>query len=81
MGGYGHAMGGRDSHSRLRAWRRALAVVCAFLVWTPIVTVGVARAAVTPALAGPLHTTGTDRVIYDRNNRPVRLLGFNWEDL
>ena len=65
----------------MRAWRRALAIGCALLIWTPVATVEVARAAVTPALAGPLHTTGTDSAIYDRNNRPVRLLGFNWEDL
>ena len=27
--------------------------------------------------AGPLHT-GTDGVIYDATNQPVRLVGFNW---
>lgn len=37
-----------------------------------------AAQAETPALATPLHTTGTDSVIYDRNNQPVRLVGFNW---
>jgi aryl-phospho-beta-D-glucosidase BglC (GH1 family) len=30
------------------------------------------------AVLGPLHTTGTDSVIYDAANQPVRLVGFNW---
>ncbi len=30
------------------------------------------------ATTGPLHTTGTDSLIYDSTNTPVRLVGFNW---
>ncbi len=37
-----------------------------------------AAAATGPALAAPLRTNGTDSRIYDVNNTPVRLVGFNW---
>ena len=65
---------------RIRGIVRTATVVAAMVV---AVVPGVTRsdtasAAVTPVLAGPLHTTGTDSVIYDAANRPVRLLGFNW---
>ena len=51
--------------------RRVVAAACVVIVWTTVAAVGVAQAETVPALAAPLHTTGTDRVVYDRNNRPV----------
>jgi aryl-phospho-beta-D-glucosidase BglC (GH1 family) len=65
---------------RTRRIHRATAIVAAAVVALApaVVGTGTASAAVTPALAGPLHTTGTDSVIYDAANTPVRLVGFNW---
>ncbi len=51
----------------------ATAVVVAGVAVEP--SVPVARAETT---TGPLHTTGTDGIIYDAANQPVRLVGFNW---
>jgi hypothetical protein len=31
-----------------------------------------------PPITGPLYTTGSDSVVYDASNRPIRLAGFNW---
>jgi aryl-phospho-beta-D-glucosidase BglC (GH1 family) len=61
-----------------RYCRRGIAAVCVFVAWTTLGAVGVAHAETTPAVAAPLHTTGTDSLIYDMSNRPVRLVGFNW---
>jgi hypothetical protein len=46
-----------------------------------VVCVGLLVPAPAHAAAGPawpLHTTGTDSLIYDSANVPVRLVGFNW---
>ena len=61
-----------------RRFRRAIGAVLGLMLWTSAATADVATAETVPALAGPLHTTGTDSQNYDRNNLPVRLLGFNW---
>lgn len=65
---------------RTRGVRRVVPVVVAMVVALVPVVIGsgTAATAATPALNGPLHTTGTDSVIYDAGNRPVRLVGFNW---
>ena len=72
-----------EGHCEANVVARGFTALCLFIAWTTVAVVGVAEVGVahaetTPALAGPLHTTGTDSVIYDRNNRPVRLVGFNW---
>jgi aryl-phospho-beta-D-glucosidase BglC (GH1 family) len=62
--------------------RRLLGLLAAFALVGS--TISVATLAVAPAadaadpIVGPLHTTGTDSVIYDAANNPVRLVGFNW---
>jgi len=62
----------------LTAGARLVTAVLLFAAWATVAPTGVATAETTPALAGPLYTTGTDSRIYDQNNRPVRLVGFNW---
>jgi aryl-phospho-beta-D-glucosidase BglC (GH1 family) len=64
---------------RTRGTRWASSVVAAMVVALAPAVIGTSTAvAATPALNGPLHTTGTDSVIYDAADQPVRLVGFNW---
>ena len=67
--------------SRTRASRWAASVVTAVVISLVPGVLGTNVAAAAPALNGPLHTTGTDSVIYDAANRPVRLVGFNWSGM
>ena len=60
-------------------WVRAAAASFAMAVSAVCGMVAVpAPADAATAPAWPLHTTGTDSVIYDSANKPVRLVGFNW---
>ena len=67
-------VGARRAAHRRRAWTAAGLL----LALSAAGNVGSAHAKMIPALAAPLRTTATDSVIYDRNNTPVRLVGFNW---
>src|SRR6478735_3386034 len=65
-----------------RIHRLLTVVLCAFIslgaAQVAVPTPSHAASVVVPAINLPLHTTGTDSVIYDAANRPVRLIGFNW---
>ncbi len=63
--------------------RRAIAFCTMFaLVAAGLFTAGAAvapgQSAGAATTSGPLHTTGTNGIIYDAANQPVRLVGFNW---
>ncbi len=58
--------------------RRVMALVaCLVLLGAILVGTAVVRGGSSTSPAGPLHT-GSDGVIYDARDRPVRLVGFTW---
>ena len=61
---------------RTTRWVLSALVSAVGVVFVGLVVPAPAHAAAGPAW--PLHTTGTDSLIYDAAKVPVRLVGFNW---